>query len=58
MFPIMQFDASDLMILDQHHVEMINDASVLMQGLFIFVLYFHSLELKLSNPQTGGSFQK
>ena len=54
----MQFDASDLIILDQRHVEMINDASVLMQGFFIFVLYFHSLELKLSKPQRGGWFRK
>ena len=57
MCPIMQFDASDLVILDQCCGEMIDDTGVLMQG-FIFVLYFHSLELRLSKPQRGRSFWK
>ena len=55
MCPIMQFDASDLVILDQCCGEIIDDAGVLMQG-FIFALYFHSLELRLSKPRRGGSF--
>ena len=44
MFPIMQFDASDLVILGQRHGEMIDGAGVPGQGFFSFVLYFHSLE--------------
>ena len=55
MCPIMQFDASDLVTLDQCRGEIIDDAGVLMQG-FIFALYFHSLELRLSKPRRGGSF--